>query len=253
MKIFNKENGKEKVYIQVSDFTTFTKVDRPIPAGIYWKAMNYKFQSNDDKYNFIEYSDPEEVEFFKNFDYIVDYKEVKDKDIKELQALAKIANDEANEISDLWNELTPEEKKLNVALSNKYMLLHHKIQDYAFVLWNKQRHIKLNMPLVPDSDSTLIINNDNCNIQSSLEPNILLYYRKDGDNLSDNDINMDLVNSAIATQVLLNEQDNEYFRDYRINKRMSEDNKYYIVEFDQPEYKEDLRPRGKNNYNKNMS
>ncbi len=253
MKIFNVENGKEKVYVQVSDFTTFTKVDKPIPAGIYLKAMNYRFQSNDDKYNFIEYDDPEEIEFFKEFDYIVDYKEVKNKSISELQHLAKIANDEANEISVLWNELTPEEKKLNKALSNKYMLLHHKIQDYAFVLWNKQRHIKLNMPIVPDSDSTLVISNDNCRVQSSLEPNILLYYKNDNSELEDSDIDKDMLNSAIATQILFNEQDNDYFRDYQINKKMSEDNKYYIVEFEQPEYKEDLRPKGKNNYNKNLN
>ena len=167
MKIFNIENGKEKVYIQVSDLITFTRIDRPIPASIYLKAMDYKFQSNKDKYNFIEYTEPEEVEFFKTFDYIVDYKEVKYKSIKELQALAKIANDDANEIADLWNELTDEEKRLNKGFTNKYTLLHHKIQDYAFVLWNKQRHIKLNMPIVPDSDAEVVFesNEDNCIIK----------------------------------------------------------------------------------------
>lgn len=245
MKIFNIENGKEKVYVQVSDFVTLTKVDRPIPAGIYKKAMDYKFQSNDDKYNFIEYDDPKEVEFFKTFDYIVDYKEVKNKSIKELQVLAKIANDEANEIVDLWNELTEEEKSLNKGFTNKYTLLHHKIQDYAFVLWNKQRHIKLNMPIVPDSDSKIIYEDENNNIkiQSSLEPNILLYYKSDGTDIDENNINTDSLEAAISTQALINEQDNDYFRNYHISKKISDDKKYYIIEFEQPEFIEDMTPR----------
>ena len=247
MKIFYTENGKEKVYIQVSDFITFTKVDRPIPASIYYKAMEYKFDSNDDKYDFIEYDKKEEIDFFKNFDYIVDYKEVKNKTIKELQNLAKIANDEANEIADLWNELTPEEKNLNKGFINKYGLLRHKVQDYAFVLWNKQRHIKLNMPIVPDSDSILIMENekDNSIIKTSLEPNILLYYKNDGSELNEDDLNESCIETAIETQALINTQNNEFFKNYKINKKLSENKKYYIIEFIQPEYIEDLTPKSK--------
>lgn len=253
MKIFNTENGKEKVYIQVSDFITLTKVDRPIPASIYLKAMNYKFKSNNDKYNFIEYTEPEEIEFFKSFDYIVDYKEVKNKNIKELQELAKIANDDANEIAELWNELTDDEKALNKGFTNKYTLLHHKIQDYAFVLWNKQRHIKLNMPIVPDSDALSIYEKENYTIKSSIEPNILLYYKNDNSPLEENDIDDNILTSSIQDQALLNEQNNEYFKNYHIKKRMSEDKKYLIIEFEQSEYLGDLIPKSKKKYNNNLN
>ncbi len=261
MKIFNRDNGIDKVYVQVSDFTTFQKVDKPIPAGIYLKAMNYKFQSNDDKYNFIEYTKPEEIEFFRNFEYIVDYKEVKDKTITELQRLAKVANDEANEIADLWNELTPEEKKLNPNFIKKYTLLHHKIQDYAFVLWNKQRHIKLNMPLVPDSDAHFIVEDNNnaepllC--QASIEPNTLLVYKENGHTISEDEINnFALLGGAIEWQADINKNDNEYFRNYHITKKLSEDKKLYIIEFVQPEYTEDLVKKPHDNtkvYNKNLN
>lgn len=68
MKIFNKENGIEKVYVQEKDIKKLWEFCSNIPNSIY---ANF---NDEEKNGFIEYSSKEEVEFFKTVDWIIDYK-----------------------------------------------------------------------------------------------------------------------------------------------------------------------------------
>ena len=244
MKIFNIGlDNKERAYVQVEDFITLTKVGKPIPASIYDKAMKVKYCTNDNRYNFVEFNEPEEIEFFKNFEWIVNYKDIRYLTSDELKALAKRDNDEANDIAELWNTLTPEEKKLNMDAANRYSLLHHRIKSYGQMLWHKQGHIRLNMPIEPD-DSGWIIDylNYKVTIQSSLDPNIFLVFKDDESLLNDdNSIKQEMIEEAMKVAEDNISDTNEFFaNDFDLEVRTSDDKKYLIFEYKLKEYVDEL-------------
>ena len=244
MKVFNIGlDNKERVYVQVEDFITLTKVDKPIPASIYDKAMKEKYCTKDNRYNFIEFNEPEEIEFFKNFEWIVNYKDIRYLTSEELKALAKKDNDEANSIADLWNTLTPEEKKMNMDAVNRYSLLHHRIKSYGQMLWHKQAHIKLNMPIEAD-DSGWIIDylNDKITIQSSLDPNIFIVFNHDESLIDENSsIKSDMIEEAMKVAEDNIKNTNEFFDgSFDLEFRTSEDKKYLIFEYKLKEYVDEI-------------
>ena len=251
MKIFNTGiDGKKRVYVQVEDFATLTKVDKPIPASIYAKAMDFKYYTNENRYNFIEYDEEEELEFFEDFEWIVNYKDIRELNSDELKALVKRDNDEANDIADLWNTLSPEEKKMNLEADNKYRLLHHRIKSYGQMLWHKQAHIKLNMPIEPDNDGWIINDLDNgLIIQSSLDPNIFLVYYEDNTPLEEkSSLKRELMEDAMKMAENNISKTNEFFDgSYDLYMRTSDDKKFLIVEYKLKEYVDEI---DKNKQNK---
>jgi hypothetical protein len=79
MKIFNNENGLRKVYVQMNDIMRLNQTDETIPTSIYEKFFTGIFivdESN--RMDFVEFSQPEEIEFFESMDWIVDYKQIRD-------------------------------------------------------------------------------------------------------------------------------------------------------------------------------
>lgn len=232
MKVFNVENGKEKVYVQVEDFATFTRVGYPIPASIYAKAMDIRFVTNDNRYNFVVYDTDEELDFFRNFEWIIDYKELRDKTGDEMRAIAKLDNDEANDIADLWNTLTPEEKRMNVTAADRYALLHHRIKSYGQILWNKQANIHLNFPLVPDSDGFCLESEDGqFKIESGLDPRTLLLSKTDDMPLSEKDVlDIDFIDRGLAMALGNIHNTNEYFGTFDTTRTISDDRNYLIIQ-----------------------
>lgn len=70
MKIF----ANNKVYVQKNDLTYLLHNAKEIPTSIFEKVFNGIFIVTDDnRYEFIEFSKPEEIEFFKKNEWMVDY------------------------------------------------------------------------------------------------------------------------------------------------------------------------------------
>ena len=65
MKIFNKENDKERVYVQLNDIMELTQTNMPIPASIIDKVFRGKFLIVDDsnRDDFVEFDKKEEIDF----------------------------------------------------------------------------------------------------------------------------------------------------------------------------------------------
>ena len=65
MKIFNKENDKERVYVQLNDIMELTQTNMPIPASIIDKVFGGKFLIVDDsnRDDFVEFDKKEEIDF----------------------------------------------------------------------------------------------------------------------------------------------------------------------------------------------
>ena len=67
-------------YVQKNDIAFLTQTDRAIPASIFMKVFGNGIVIIDDsnRYEFVEFEAPEEIEFFKSIDWMIDYNEVKD-------------------------------------------------------------------------------------------------------------------------------------------------------------------------------
>ena len=107
MKIFNIENGIEKLYIQQEDLMNLCDTTR-IPQSIYdiYKFSLIYCKSNKD---FIEYTNPKDIEYLNSIDWILDYREYIFKEVEELTMLAKHYEVKINELANAYNDMSRKE------------------------------------------------------------------------------------------------------------------------------------------------
>ena len=238
MKIFNTENGVDKVYVQLNDIRMLNGLDIPMPASIYVKAYGYSgitVVDDSNRMKFIEYTTPQEIEFFKNQEWIVDYKKAIKLSYNDLSLAIQDVHDEIKEIERKYKSLSKLKQKNSGDLLYQITLLQHKIKDYRLSHQYKTNKVDIDIPLVPDSDGFVFRGDKQDNIyelRKSLEPNKLLLYRKDGKNLTNGDvIPRSWIEAGISISIMEDEQLNEFFGDYKATRYLSEDNKYLIIEF----------------------
>lgn len=142
----------DAVYVQKNDITYLNQYlslsNLPIPSSIFEKVFgsNIIIIDNSNRYEFIKFDKPEEIEFFQGIDWMIDYNKVKDLSEEEIIALAKSIAEENNEIARRFNSMTPEERKKNINMAFQYELLDFKICSLRDILWFKQGHIKMDLP-----------------------------------------------------------------------------------------------------------
>lgn len=141
MKIIN----GEKVYVQKNDIN---QSDLPIPASIFMKVFGNGIVIIDDsnRYEFVEFTTPEEIEFFKSLDWMIDYNEVKDLSEEETIELGQSIAQEKNEIAQKFNSMNPDDRKKNMNMVSQCELLDFKMYSLRDVLWFKQGHISMELP-----------------------------------------------------------------------------------------------------------
>lgn len=144
MKIFTNNS----VYVQKNDIAYLNCSGLDIPASIFMKVFGKGIVIIDDsnRYEFIEFNEPHEVEFFSCIDWIVDYNAVKDLSENEMIDMAQKIIEERNKIVDKYNSMSEIEREKNYDLSMKCDLLEFKMYSLRDILWYKQGHLKMNLP-----------------------------------------------------------------------------------------------------------
>lgn len=235
MKIFNEENGVKKVYVQMNDIMMLTHSDLPIPGSVFEKVFTDIVIVNDNnRMDFVEFNEPDEVNYFKSLDWIVDYKEIRDLSEEEIKNKGQEIANEMNRIAERYNSMSNEKKHRNQSLIQKHELLDYKIQYLAEILWVKQGYREMPFPIVPDSDSFTFKGDENSEyeIRGSLDPNKILLYRKDGKELSNEDkIPLEFIQMGMSIAAMERSKNNIVKGDYEISKFLSEDNKYLVIEY----------------------
>ena len=91
------------VFVQKNDIAYLNQSDLAIPASIFMKVFGSGVVIIDDsnRYDFVEFNAPEEIEFFKGIDWMIDYNQVKDLSEKETIALGQSIAEEKNEIAQI--------------------------------------------------------------------------------------------------------------------------------------------------------
>ena len=120
MKIFHTENNREVVYVQLQDIMYVSyETDLLIPASIYKKGLE-TIISPLNRFQFVRLEDREDVEFFKDLDFIIDYDQYKNLSDEELKKEEKELIEKANIIAEKWNNMTENVPRKNPSLSNTY-------------------------------------------------------------------------------------------------------------------------------------
>lgn len=240
MKIFNIENGIEKVYVQMNDIGLLNSAFEEIPVSIFYKVFRDIVIIDDrNRMDFIEFSEQQEIDFFRNIDWIVDYKEIRNLSKEEIIKRGQEVADEINKLAQVYNNMSFEEKNPNLLVRSSS--LQYKMKYMVEILLIKQGKKTMPFPLVPDSDGLVFSNDDGLyEIKTSLDSNKLLLYRKDGLCLSDLDIiPQGLINEAVISVARERSKNDEFFGDFDISRKFSDDRKYLIIEFKVKKYKQE--------------
>lgn len=237
MKIFNKEDDKEVVYVALNDLGMLTRSDLPIPACIFTQVFSKPLIINDqNRWEFIRFTDPIAIAFFKNADWIVDYKFYRHMTEEELISHGQAISDEMNNIASKFNAYPENERKNHYDLKEKHDLLDHKFHSLPPILWLKQGYMTMPIPEVPDSDGFKLKSDTNNSfpytIAQGLNPLQMLLYRNDGEILSKSEIlPLGLLQSADSLLITNNLEKNEFFGDFEKTTKLSDNQKYFITTF----------------------
>lgn len=144
MKIIN----DTKVYVQKNDIAFLNQSDLPIPASIFMKVFGNGIVIIDDsnRYEFVEFTEPNEIEFFKGINWMIDYNEVKNLSEEETIELGQTIAQEKNKIAERFNSMKPEDREKNMNMVSQCELLDFKMYSLRDVLWFKQGHLAMELP-----------------------------------------------------------------------------------------------------------
>lgn len=166
MKIFNREDGQEVVYVQKYDMMFVTHNCETMPAAL----LNDFFSdiviiNGDNRFEFVRFTDPAEVEFFRDQDWIIDYADYKDLSEEEIMEKGRGVVDELNAVAQEYNESKSEKRRAE--LYNRHELLDAKFDSVRQFLWYKQGHIKFSLPIEPQGDHMVYVGDDRINKKES--------------------------------------------------------------------------------------
>lgn len=136
-------------YVQKNDLMYLMQADDAIvPASIYLNVFgNGVVVINDsNRFEFVEFNKPEEIEFFKNIDWMINYDDLKDLSIEDIISLGQSITNKKNEIAKEFNGMTPQEKEENMDKVSQCELLKFKIYSLRDIVWIKQGRLKIKFP-----------------------------------------------------------------------------------------------------------
>lgn len=244
MKIFNKENGIEKVYVQLDDISFLLKTCSDIPNSIQKRIYSDENTniSDSNKMDFVEFTEPEVIEFMRNQTWIVDYKQARDLSKKELKFLIKKTQLQIQAITRYLISKNGTDS-LASSLVKQWNQLVHKSTSYKILYQNTIGNITIPIPLAPDSEG-FSMTADNLEtpyqIRAGLIPNTLLLFRKDGKPLSNQDqIPQNFIQSAIILNIIEQKSSQNSSKEFSTSYQLSEDKRYFVIKvhFISPEKK----------------
>ena len=137
-----------EAFVQFNDLGFLQSTDLAIPASIFLKVFGNEITIIDDRnrYNFVRFTEAEDIEYFKQLDWMVDYNETKDMSEEELISLIEKTLGEMDSISNAYDLIPTNQGKKRRELAKTFSLLEFKFYSLRNILWYKQGHISLNLP-----------------------------------------------------------------------------------------------------------
>lgn len=168
MKIFNVENGKEKIYVQLNDLIFINKAEIQMPTSIYMKVFsNNFFILNKNKTEFVSFDEPNEIEYFKGLDFILDYDSYKKLSLEELTTKRQKTFEQYSTKVDELNGMFDEEKKQNKNTIQECEILDYVMNGIQEFYWLKKGEQTVPFPQASSSSGFKFIGDDDFKYEMS--------------------------------------------------------------------------------------
>lgn len=157
--VFMKIITNDAAYVQKNDIAYLNQTDLDIPASIYLKACETGTFIVDDsnRYELIRFNKPDEIQFFKNQDWILDYNQVKDKTEDELIEYCERIITQYNELAETFNALSEQEQMQNTELDMQCDLLAFKLFSLQEFIFYRKGLLEMQLPSELPKESPFII------------------------------------------------------------------------------------------------
>ena len=230
MKIFNIENDKEVVYVQKGDLAYIMHYAIAVPGAFVTDFFNDVVLINDsNSMEFVRFENNAEIDYLKEQDWIIDYRDYINLPIELIIEEGKELICNINEIVEDYN--SSKDNREREKMLKKHQLLRYKLEALKEFSWFKQGHIHYDIPIVPDYNG-FTFGNETYTMNSSLDPNKLLVFRKDGKTIDNIDISSrEFIKMGTNIEIERKRDNNILDSDYVINEYYSDDKKYLIIDF----------------------
>ena len=221
MKIINEENDRKKLYIQINDIINISHI-----YNLKLSFLEDIIKNNNMNNDFIEISNPDDIDLLNQFEFIVDYKKYKNISVDEYNS---IYQEYIREISRLNKEMIYKRKKESInKILEQIDIISGQIKDIFVILLNKYNNKKINLPIVSDSDKDWYKVN-NFIIKQSLDPNSIIIEANDDQVLNEKSLNKE--NIYLFYEIVRN-KDNRINQNIYSNYTISYlDNKKVIITY----------------------
>lgn len=157
--VFMKIITNDAAYVQKNDIAYLNQTDLDIPASIYLKACETETFIVDDsnRYEFIRFNKSDEIQFFKNQDWILDYNQVKDMTEDELIEYCERIITQYNELAETFNALSEQEQMQNTELDMQCDLLAFKLFSLQEFIFYRKGLLEMQLPSELPKESPFII------------------------------------------------------------------------------------------------
>ena len=231
MKIFNKEDNVEVVYVQREDLIYVLHYCINATDDIVSDFLLEKKHTNkNNKNEFICFSKEPIIEFFRKQDWVIDYKQYRKLSMEDIMFKdTEIVND-INRLRDALGEAETMEKK-RIILS-RLALVSYKARDIKRLYDYKDNLIDFEVPLAIDSDgfSSKV---DRYVVNASLEPGKVLIHRDDNKPLEEGEeVPTNIIQIAMTMALMEHNPDDNTFNEYKKINYRTKDNMYMVVGYD---------------------
>lgn len=140
-------------YVQKKDIDYIKQSDLKIPEFIFFKVFSTNNINENNEYEFVKFTKSNEIEYFKNLDWIIDYYQVKNLTEDDIIKLIEETAVQINKIADKFNKMNDHKKEKHLDMLIKCELLDYKMNSLRDALWFKQGHINMKLPVIFDYQS----------------------------------------------------------------------------------------------------
>lgn len=143
---------RDAIYLQKEDLAYFNQIfDRYFkaetkPVFMKMSTLQDSTLNEENRYDFIEFRKKEEMEYIKKIDWIIDYEDVKSKNIQEINDLSQNILRQRENVANTYNAMSVKKRGENQDMPLKCDLYNYVLQSLANIIYFKRGDIIMNLP-----------------------------------------------------------------------------------------------------------
>lgn len=232
MKIFNKEDNKDVVYVQNSDLFLLFSIGHKMPYEVYSKVVSDDmFADSENDKSFTRFTDEESISFFRNLSFIIDFDKVNKRSDDDIDYLYNFTKNEKINLDNKYilNSFNTNDDEVSL----QYMILDKQVSDYEDIINFRKGNNKIIFPIVPKSDAFRCETDSygGYYLSECCDPDKLLLYKINGEEFRNDDtVPLDFLRNSILLCAMESKDKSRFTQGFSTKYSLSEDSLYLIVQ-----------------------